>query len=177
MILISNDFWHKIKMYNFEPYNVFLAIATNIPQRLKTASVLQGHRCQVKSEVKWLRSLLCGSSGRRGSDVRVRLWLLRLCGCGGWAGHGGAAAGSAGVLPGASGETGVLRGQSRGGADPRRGHLLLGLRRAWWARSHPQALPVTSAGTFWLLIYSMMYFLEKAGMTHWHPLPDRKHKH
>ncbi len=31
-----NDFWHKIKMYNFDPYNVFLAIAANIPQRLKT---------------------------------------------------------------------------------------------------------------------------------------------
>ncbi len=25
MILISNDFWHKRKMYNFDPYNVFLA--------------------------------------------------------------------------------------------------------------------------------------------------------
>ncbi len=24
------------KIYNFDPYNVFLAIATNIPQRLKT---------------------------------------------------------------------------------------------------------------------------------------------
>ncbi len=22
MILICNDFWHKIKMYNFDPYNV-----------------------------------------------------------------------------------------------------------------------------------------------------------
>ncbi len=30
MILISNDFWHKRKMYNFNPYNVLLAIATNI---------------------------------------------------------------------------------------------------------------------------------------------------
>ncbi len=30
MILISNDFCHKIKMYNFEPYNVLLAIATDI---------------------------------------------------------------------------------------------------------------------------------------------------
>ncbi len=30
MILISNDFWHKIKMYNSNPYNVLLAIATNI---------------------------------------------------------------------------------------------------------------------------------------------------
>ncbi len=30
-------------MYNFDAYNVFLAIATNIPQRLKTVFVLQGH--------------------------------------------------------------------------------------------------------------------------------------
>ncbi len=30
-------------MDNFDPYNVFLAIATNIPQRLKTGFVLQGH--------------------------------------------------------------------------------------------------------------------------------------
>ncbi len=30
-----NDFWHKIKIYNFDPYNVFLSIAINIPQ-LKT---------------------------------------------------------------------------------------------------------------------------------------------
>ncbi len=40
-----NDFWHKRKMYNFYPYSVFLAIATNIPQRLKTVFVLQGHIC------------------------------------------------------------------------------------------------------------------------------------
>ncbi len=30
-------------MDNFDPYNVFLAIATNIPQQLMTAFVLQGH--------------------------------------------------------------------------------------------------------------------------------------
>ncbi len=30
-------------MDNFDPYNVLLSIATNIPQRLKTAFVLQGH--------------------------------------------------------------------------------------------------------------------------------------
>ncbi len=41
MILISNEFWHKRKMYNFDPYNVFLAITTNIPVLLMT--VLQGH--------------------------------------------------------------------------------------------------------------------------------------
>ncbi len=41
MILISNDFWHKIKMYNFDPYDVLLVIATNIAVLLMTASVLQ----------------------------------------------------------------------------------------------------------------------------------------
>ncbi len=30
-------------MDNFDPYNVFLAIATNIPVLLMTAFVLQGH--------------------------------------------------------------------------------------------------------------------------------------
>ncbi len=35
--------WHKIQINHFDPYNVFLAIATNIPQRLKTGFVLQGH--------------------------------------------------------------------------------------------------------------------------------------
>ncbi len=39
-----NDFWHKRKINNFDPYNVFLAIATNIPQRLKTGFVVQGHK-------------------------------------------------------------------------------------------------------------------------------------
>ncbi len=43
MILISNDFWHEIKMYNFDPYNVLSYIATNIPVLLMTAFVLQGH--------------------------------------------------------------------------------------------------------------------------------------
>ncbi len=45
MILISNDFWHKRKMDNFDSYNVLLAIATNIPVLLMTAFVLQGHIC------------------------------------------------------------------------------------------------------------------------------------
>ncbi len=30
-------------MYNFDPYNVLLAIAANIPVLIMTASVLQGH--------------------------------------------------------------------------------------------------------------------------------------
>ncbi len=33
----------KRKIYNFDSYNVFLAIATNIPVLLMTAFVLQGH--------------------------------------------------------------------------------------------------------------------------------------
>ncbi len=44
----ANDFWHKIKMYNFDPYNVLLAIATNIPQRLKTGFVVQARVTNVK---------------------------------------------------------------------------------------------------------------------------------
>ncbi len=35
-------------MDNFDPYDVFLAIATNIPQLLKTGFVLQGHIYIVK---------------------------------------------------------------------------------------------------------------------------------
>ncbi len=38
---LNNDFWHKREMDHFDPYNVVLAIATNIPQRLNTAFVLQ----------------------------------------------------------------------------------------------------------------------------------------
>ncbi len=33
----------KRKIDNFDPYNVFLAIATNVPKRLKTGFVVQGH--------------------------------------------------------------------------------------------------------------------------------------
>ncbi len=43
LYLISSDFWHKIKMYNFDAYSVLLSIATNIPVLLKTGFVLQGH--------------------------------------------------------------------------------------------------------------------------------------
>ncbi len=44
MILISNDFLHKRKINNFEPYDVLLSIATNIPVLiLQICFVLQGH--------------------------------------------------------------------------------------------------------------------------------------
>ncbi len=36
-------FWHKRKIDNFDPYNVFLAIATNLPVLLMTGFVIQGH--------------------------------------------------------------------------------------------------------------------------------------
>ncbi len=39
-------------MDNFDSYNVFLAIATNIPQRLKTAFVLQGHNMNFSAEIE-----------------------------------------------------------------------------------------------------------------------------
>ncbi len=47
-------------MYNFEPYNVLLAIATNTPALLMTASVLQGHfsgaaRPDYKAKRDWLQ--------------------------------------------------------------------------------------------------------------------------
>ncbi len=42
-ILYPNDFWHKRKIDNVDPYNVLLAIATNIPLLLMTGFVLQGH--------------------------------------------------------------------------------------------------------------------------------------
>ncbi len=42
-LLYPNDFWLKRKLHNFDPYSVFLAIATNIPVLLMTPSVLQRH--------------------------------------------------------------------------------------------------------------------------------------
>ncbi len=36
-----NDFWHKRKINNFDPYNVLLTISTNIPMQL--IFVVQGH--------------------------------------------------------------------------------------------------------------------------------------
>jgi len=54
MILISNDFWHKIKMYHFEPYNVLLTISTDIAVLLMTASVLQRNKSLLKEKLQSL---------------------------------------------------------------------------------------------------------------------------
>ncbi len=47
-IKYPNHFWLKRKIYHFDPYNVFLATATNIPVLLKTGFVVQGH-CSFKN--------------------------------------------------------------------------------------------------------------------------------
>ncbi len=51
-------FWHK-KIDNFDPYNVFLAIATNIAMLLKTDFVVQGHiyvNCP-KTQTAWSKNM------------------------------------------------------------------------------------------------------------------------
>ncbi len=45
-------------MYNFDPYNILFAIATNIPVLLMTASVLQGYIYHNS-----LESLVSGAEG------------------------------------------------------------------------------------------------------------------
>ncbi len=42
-----NDFWHKNKNDNFDPYNVLLAIAIILPMLPMTGFVFQGHRCLI----------------------------------------------------------------------------------------------------------------------------------
>ncbi len=46
-----------IKEKKIDPYNVFLAIATNIPQRLKTGFVVQGHKCIDQSIFKMFKAI------------------------------------------------------------------------------------------------------------------------
>ncbi len=43
LIAVLYDFWHKRKIDHFDPYNVLLAISTNIPLRRETGFVVQGH--------------------------------------------------------------------------------------------------------------------------------------
>ncbi len=45
MIFGIKEKYKSKNIYNFDPYNVLLAIATNIPVLLMTAFVLQGHTC------------------------------------------------------------------------------------------------------------------------------------
>ncbi len=41
---MEHDLWFLAKIYNFDPYNVLLAIATNIPVLLPAGFVVQGHK-------------------------------------------------------------------------------------------------------------------------------------
>ncbi len=42
----------------FDPYNVFLAIATSMPQRLKTGFVVQGHICESQGPSLWCYNIV-----------------------------------------------------------------------------------------------------------------------
>jgi len=60
----------KEKNYNFDPYNIFLSIAINISQRLKTAFVLQGHICvHDLTHFWWCNILVFASSDSRFSNI------------------------------------------------------------------------------------------------------------
>ncbi len=61
-------------MYHFEPYNAFLTIATNIPQRLKNGFVLQGHILK-RNVNKWAQLLLGSLSESKVLDG----FSLRIC--------------------------------------------------------------------------------------------------
>ncbi len=52
----SNDFWHKSKNYNFDPY--FCLLLQILPQWLKTGFVVQGHISQLQN--LYFRVLYCG---------------------------------------------------------------------------------------------------------------------
>ncbi len=62
MILISNDFCHNIKMYNFDPYNVFLSIVIHIAVLIKTDSVLQCHIIHMPREISDILRPYCHNS-------------------------------------------------------------------------------------------------------------------
>ncbi len=49
--LLNNDFRHKIKIDTFDPYNVFLAIATNIPVLLMTDGITLGSYVLLFSDI------------------------------------------------------------------------------------------------------------------------------
>ncbi len=48
-IFMEHGFWNKWKIYDFDPYNILLTIATNIPVLLMTSVVVQGHKSDWKN--------------------------------------------------------------------------------------------------------------------------------
>ncbi len=66
-------------MYNFEPYNVLLAIATNIPVLLKTAFVLQGHNLKEIMEIGHIfMSELHSTHNAQLSEPEHETWCFEL---------------------------------------------------------------------------------------------------
>ncbi len=73
-----NIFWHKRKINHFDPYSVFLAIATNIPQRLK---VLCSRVTYVDSLLKQhFLSMLVSFCGNRDFFFFLKILILELDG-------------------------------------------------------------------------------------------------
>ncbi len=71
----------KRKMYNFDLYNVLLAIATNIPVLLMTGFVVQGHKWHffklitilTKNKVVWPEDLTEGSGSHGVHGTRLQI--------------------------------------------------------------------------------------------------------
>uniref|UniRef100_A0A8C2GKB0 Myomesin 1a (skelemin) n=1 Tax=Cyprinus carpio TaxID=7962 RepID=A0A8C2GKB0_CYPCA len=77
-----NDFCYKRKIDNFDPYNVFLAIAKNIPQLLKTGFVVQDHIficlnciCPIKSHPS---KIICFTLKRENLNSISQYWVRLL---------------------------------------------------------------------------------------------------
>ncbi len=66
-----------IFFYHFDPYNVFLAIATNIPQRLKTGFVVQGHKYYLKLFFKYCFFLRFFQPDLTAIRTYFTRWLIR----------------------------------------------------------------------------------------------------
>ncbi len=65
-------FWNKRKIFNFDPYNAFLAIATNIPVLLMTDFVIQGHKYCIYPFYKLSSTLLIGIRSEKGRQLHFK---------------------------------------------------------------------------------------------------------
>ncbi len=52
----------KRKIYNFDPYNVLMAIVKNIPVLLMTGFVVRGNKCEAFSWIKFVLISLRGGA-------------------------------------------------------------------------------------------------------------------
>ncbi len=63
-------------MDNFDPYDVFLATATNIPQLLKTGFVLQGHIYELEVDGIFADIITCLKTGNGLSCADAKIYTL-----------------------------------------------------------------------------------------------------